>query len=91
MNTFLKIFLAVVLAIVAIKLFPVALVLACLLAVGVLLAGCAGLAVLAALLGAGLVLAAALAPLWISVVLIAAIVALVRKLNAKSPPPVVGI
>lgn len=92
MNTFLKIFLAVVLVIVAIKLFPIALVLACLLAIGVLLAGCVGLALVAALLGAGLVLAAALSPLWIPALLVVGVIALVRKLGAKNTPaPVAGV
>lgn len=82
MNTFLKILLAAVLLVIAIKLSPVLFLAALvgLLAAAVL--GSIGLSLVAALLAVLLALAAALSPIWITVLVI---VGLVRLFRPKAP------
>ena len=85
MNSFLKIVLLVILAIVAVKLLPLTLGLVCLL--GSVLFGLIGLGVsaIAILLGALLVFAVLLSPIWVPILLIVLIVALVKR---DQRPPV---
>jgi hypothetical protein len=83
MNTFLKVFLLVVAAVVAVKLLPLTLGLGFLL--GLLLIGLlgVGLSLVAVVVVAVVGLAAVLAPIWIPVLAIVGLVALIRKLSAK--------
>jgi hypothetical protein len=84
MKTFLKILLFVVLAIVAIKLFPLTL------ALGIIMAGAVGAAlfvgfsVIAVILGLLLAMVAALAPIWLPALAIVGVIALFRKTGAKA-------
>jgi hypothetical protein len=95
MKTFLIILLAVVGTVVVAHLLPLAFapvifVLGVLLLIGGLLAGGAAaivaavLAVLVGLLAGGLALVAVLAPIWIPVLAIVGLVALIKRLNARS-------
>ena len=95
MKTFLIILLALVGAVVVVKLLPLALapvifVLGLLLLIAGLLVGgvaatvAAVLAVLVALLAGGLALVVVLAPIWIPVLAIVGLIALIKRLSAKS-------
>lgn len=86
MNPYLKILLLVLAAIVALKLLPVTLALGCLL--GLLLAGLVlcGLSVAVITALATVALAAVLAPVWIPVLVILALVALIKKVNRPPSP-----
>lgn len=86
MKTFLKILLAAVILVIAIKLSPVLffLALAGLLAAAVL--GVVGLSLLTALLAVVLAFALALSPIWIPVLLVIGLVSLFRR--DRSAPPV---
>jgi hypothetical protein len=79
MNTFLKVFLIVVGAILAVKLLPIAFGLVC--GVAALLAGLAilGVSLAALLVCAALVVVAALSPIWVPVLAIVGIVGLCRR------------
>lgn len=90
MKTFLKIFLLVLLSLVAIKLLPVLLVpfgvlalvvgfVVALVTGGAAAAAGVGFALLGILLAAGLVVLAALAPIWILVLIVTGAIALVRR------------
>ena len=95
MNTFLKVLLVALLAIVAVHVFPiimvpVALILAVALLAGLIFAGGAGIVLVLALglviglLALALGLAAALAPIWIPVLAIFGIVSLIRGRKSKA-------
>lgn len=79
MNTFLKVFLIVIGAVIAVKLLPLAFGLVC--GVAALLAGLAilGVSLVALLACAVLVVAAVLSPIWVPVLAIVGIVALCRR------------
>ncbi len=83
MNSFLKIFLLVVLALVAIKLLPLTLAVGCLL--GLSLAGLmlVGVSALAGVLAVAVGLVAALAPLWIPVLAIVGLFAVIRRCSRR--------
>ncbi len=88
MKTFLKILLVAALLVVAVKLGPVVLVAAI---AGLLIAavlGTAGLSLVFALVGVSVALAAALAPVWIPVLLVMGMISLFRKSNDRPEPPV---
>ncbi len=90
MNTFLKISLIVVLALLALKFLPVILVGAF---VGLLLAvilGAFGLSLVALLLAVGIVLALVLSPIWIPVLIVMGLISLFRKLGERPAPPVMA-
>ena len=84
MNSFLKIFLLVVLALVAIKLLPLTLAAGCVL--GLALAGLmiVGVSALAGMLAVAVGIMAALAPLWIPVLAIVGLIALIRRGSRRS-------
>jgi hypothetical protein len=95
MKTFLVVLLALVGAVVAVKLLPLAFapvifVLGLLLLIGGLLVGGAAatiaavLALLVSLLMGGLVLLVILSPIWIPVLAIVGLIALIKRLSAKS-------
>jgi hypothetical protein len=95
MKTFLIVLLALVGAVVAVKLLPLALVpvilvLGLLLLIGGLLVGGAAaavaavLALLVGLLAGGLALVVVLAPIWIPVLAVVGLIALIKRVNAKS-------
>ena len=90
MNTFLKIFLIVVLSLIALKFLPVILIGAF---VGLLLAavlGGVGLTLVALLLAVGIALAMALSPIWIPVLIVMGLISLFKKLGDKPAPPVMA-
>ena len=83
MNTFVKVLLLVVAAIVAVKLLPLTFALGCvlgLLVMGLLLLG---LSLVAVTLVAGVALVSVLAPIWVPVLLVVGLIALIKKLSAK--------
>ncbi len=95
MKTFLVVLLALVGAVVAVKLLPLALVpvifvLGLLLLIGGLLVGgvaaavAAVLALLVGLLAGGLALVVVLAPIWIPVLAVVGLIALIKRVNARS-------
>ena len=88
MKTFFKIFLIVVLALVAIKFIPLVAVVAI---AGLLIAavlGLVGLSLLAGLLAVAGGLALALSPIWITVLAVMGAVSLFRKPDARLAPVV---
>ncbi len=90
MNTFLKIFLIVVLSLLALKFLPVILLGAF---AGLLLAailGGVGLTLVALLLAVGIALAVALSPIWIPVLIVMGLISLFKKLGDKPAPPVMA-
>ena len=90
MKTFFKIFLIVVLALLAIKFIPVVFVGAF---VGLILAailGAVGLSLVAALLAVGIALALALSPIWIPVLIVMGVISLFKKMDTPAQPPVVA-
>jgi hypothetical protein len=90
MNTSLRIFLIVVLALLALKFLPVILIGAF---VGLLLAaglGALGLTLVALLLAVGIALALALSPIWIPVLIVMGLISLFKKLGEKPAPPVMA-
>ena len=90
MKTFFKIFLIVVLALLAIKFIPVAFVGAF---VGLILAailGAVGLSLVAALLAVGIALAMALSPIWIPGLIVMGVISLFKKLDTQPQPPVLA-
>ncbi|MSU45806.1 MAG: hypothetical protein EXS42_01425 [Lacunisphaera sp.] len=90
MKTFLKIFLIVVLALLAIKFIPVVFVGAF---VGLIIAAvlvAAGLSLVATLLAVGIALALALSPIWIPVLVVMGAISLFRKLDARPQPPLMA-
>jgi hypothetical protein len=90
MNTFLKIFLIVVLALLALKFLPVILIGAF---VGLLLAailGAFGLTLVALLLAVGIALALALSPIWIPVLIVMGLISLFKKMGNKPAPPIMA-
>ena len=89
MNNFLKIFLIVVLTVLALKFLPVILVGAL---VGLLIAAilaAVGLSLVAALLAVGIALAMALSPIWIPVLIVMGLVSLFKKLGDKPVAPTI--
>ena len=88
MKTFLKIFLIVVLSLLAIKFIPLVALGAF---VGLIIAailGAVGLSLLAALLAVGVALALALSPIWIPVLIVMGAISLFKKLGDRPEPPV---
>lgn len=86
MNTFLKVVLVVLAVIVAVKLLPVALAMACLVAGAVAVVGALGLSLAAGIVGMGLLLAVVLSPIWLPIMALVGIVALFKKVSAKPLP-----
>jgi hypothetical protein len=84
MKSFLKIFLLVVLALVAIKLLPLTIALGCMLALAVGGLLVVGVSAFAAVLGVAIAVVAALAPLWIPVLAIVGLVSLLRRAGRRS-------
>jgi hypothetical protein len=84
MNTFLKIILFLVLAVVAIKLFPLTLALGIILALMLGSAVFVGFSVVAAVLVVALALVAALAPIWLPALVVVGVIALLKKSGAKT-------
>ena len=90
MNTFLKIFVIVVLALLALKFLPVILIGAF---IGLLLAailGAFGLSLVALLLAVGIALALALSPIWIPVLIVMGLISLFKKMGDRPAPPVMA-
>jgi hypothetical protein len=85
MNSFLKILLLVVLALVAIKLLPLTLAAGCVLGLAVGAVLLAGVSALAGVLVVTVSVVAALAPLWIPVLAIMGLVAVIRRLSRRGP------
>jgi H+/Cl- antiporter ClcA len=88
MKTFLKVFLIVVLSLLAIKFVPFMFLGAM---VGLLIAallGMLGLGLVAALLAVAIALALALSPIWIPVLIVMGVISLFKKLNDRPAPPV---
>lgn len=83
MNTFLKVFLLALLALVVIKLAPVLMIPAFIAFIGLLIAGIAMAGGLVLLLVVTLAVLAALSPLWIPVLAIVGLVALCRRGSRK--------
>jgi len=83
MKTFLKIFLIAVAAVIAVKLLPLALALACVLAACVGVVAAVGVSLAAGLLCAGLLLALVLSPIWLPVLALFGLIALIKKCSAK--------
>lgn len=90
MNTFLKIFLIVVLSVLAIKFIPLVFVGAIIGLVIAAVLGAVGLSLMAALLAVAIGLALALAPIWIPVLIVMGAISLFKKLNAQPAPPVLA-
>jgi hypothetical protein len=89
MKTFLKIFLIVVVSLLALKFLPVVLVGAF---VGLLVAallGAFGLTLVGLLLAVAVALAVALSPIWIPVLIVMGVISLCRKLGARPAAPAV--
>jgi hypothetical protein len=83
MKTFLKVLLLLVAVVVAIKLLPFTLAVACVvggLGVGLVVIG---LSVVAVLASVGILLAFLLSPLWLPVLAVVGLIALIKKLSAK--------
>ncbi len=90
MNTFLKIFLIVVLTVVALKFIPFVFLGAIIGLVIAAVLGAVGLSLMAALLAVAIGLALALAPIWIPVLIVMGAISLFKKLNAQPAPPVLA-
>jgi len=89
MKTFLKVFLIVVLSLLAIKFVPFMFLGAM---VGLLIAallGMLGLGLVAALLAVAIALALALSPIWIPILIVMGVISLFKKLNDRPAPPVI--
>jgi len=84
MNIFLKVALFLVLAVVAIKLFPLTLALGIILALMLGSAVFVGFSVVAAVLVVALAFVAALAPIWLPALAIVGVIALFKKTGAKT-------
>ena len=84
MKTFLKVLLILIAAVVAIKLLPLALAFVCVIAAGAGLLALIGVSFAAGLICAGLLLAVLLSPIWLPVLALVGVIALVKKLGAKT-------
>jgi len=87
MKTFLKIFLILVLALLAVKLLPAMAVCAFAGLMVAAILGALGVTLVAILLMVGIALAMALSPIWIPVLLVMGIFSLIRKLAGKPAAP----
>jgi hypothetical protein len=87
MKTMLKVFLIVVVLLVAIKLSPIIFIAAMAGLLVAALLGALGLSLLAVFAGVMLTLVAALSPIWIPVLVIVGLVSLFKKLNDKPQSP----
>ena len=87
MKTMLKVFLIVVVLLVAIKLSPIIFIAAMAGLLVAALLGALGLSLLAVFAGVMLTLVAALSPIWIPVLVIVGLVSLFKKLNEKPQSP----
>ena len=85
MKTFLKVMLILVAVVLAIKLLPLALGLACAIAGGIAVLVVAGLSLMAGLVGAAMLLALVLSPIWLPLLALVGVIALIRKLSRSSP------
>ena len=83
MKTFLKILLIAVAAVVAVKLLPLALALAGVLAACVGVVAAVGVSLAAGVLCVGLLLALVLSPIWLPVLALVGVIALIKKTGAK--------
>ena len=88
MKTFLKIFLVVVLSLVAIKFIPIVFLGALIGLVIAAILGGIGLSLVAALLAVCIAVALALAPIWIPVLIVMGAISLFRKIDDRPQPPV---
>ena len=84
MNTFLKVVLVLLAAVVAIKLLPLTLLCFGLLCAAVATVAALGVSAVAIVLGIGLTLAVLLSPLWVPILAVVGIVALVRAGSRKT-------
>ncbi len=90
MNTFLKILLAAVVLVIAIKFSPILFIGAFVGLVAAAVLGAVGLSLLAALVAVILAFALALSPIWIPVLCVVGLISLFKRNNAtaSTPPPV---
>jgi hypothetical protein len=88
MNTFVKVVLLGVAAIIALKLLPLTLALGCVLAAGFFGLVAVGVSAIAALLGAAIVFAAVSSPVWLPVLVAVGIIALCKR--GGRPPPTIS-
>jgi hypothetical protein len=83
-NKFLKIALLVIVALVALKFLPLIFGLGCLLAAAVLAVILMVASALAGLFGSAFLLAAVLSPIWVSVLIIVGLIALIKRGTRQS-------
>lgn len=79
MNTFLKVVLLLLAAVIAVKLLPLTLAVGCIFAVALGIFALVGMSLVAALICLGLLLGAVLAPIWIPVLAVIGLVALIKR------------
>ena len=79
MKTFFKILLAIIAAVLVVKLLPVTLALGCALVIGAALVLALGVSVLAVSVGVLLALVALLSPIWLPVIAIVGLVMLIKR------------
>ena len=79
MKTFFKILLAIIAAVLVVKLLPVTLALGCARAIGAALVLALGVSVLAVSVGVLLALVALLSPIWLPVIAIVGLVMLIKR------------
>lgn len=87
MNTFLKILLAAVVLVIAIKFSPILFVGAFVGLVAAVVLGAVGLSLLAALVAVILAFALALSPIWIPVLCVIGLISLFKRNNGAATPP----
>jgi hypothetical protein len=79
MNTFLKVVLLLLAAVIAVKLLPLTLALGCIFAVALGIFALVGISMVAALICLGLLLAAVLSPIWIPLLVVIGLIALTKR------------
>ncbi len=84
MNSFLKVVLLILVAIIAVKLLPAMLALGFLPGVAVVALGAIGVSVLGALCLASAVLLAVLSPVWVPVLAIIGVIALIKRSGRRT-------
>lgn len=84
MNTFLKVLVLIVAAVLAVKLLPMTLAVGLMLAAGLVLFTILGVSALVVVLCVGVALAALLSPVWIPVLALVGVIALIKRLNRPS-------
>ena len=84
MNSFLKIFLLVLLALVAVKLLPLTLAVGCVLGLAAAGLVIVGVSALAGMIAIAVGIVAALAPLWIPVLAIVGLMAVIKRCSRRT-------